>query len=186
MKSWLDASSIASDHPFPKDKLDRSNIAYNGSWRAGRGRGARVSRPQFMATFHNVCRPLEREFSWRQTSFPRHRCHCRESEWTGNREECKSILENKSGSHIFPITASNFQWDGKDSKGWKRVSDKRDAPSLPSLSNTFPCLLQSNLSASTVDRISWWLWRKIFCCLNFALYLGHKFLKFINDFWKTL
>lgn len=154
MKSWLDASSIASDHPFPKDKLDRSDIAYNGSWRAGRGRGARVSRPQFMATFHNVCRPLEREFSWRQTSFPRHRCHCRESEWTGNREECKSILENKSGSHIFPITASNFQWDGKDSKGWKRVSDKRDAPSLPSLSNTFPCLLQSNLSASTVDRIS--------------------------------
>lgn len=55
--------------------------------------------------------PLEREFSWRQASFPRHRCHCRESEWTANREECKSILENKSGSHIFPITASNFQWE---------------------------------------------------------------------------
>lgn len=58
--------------------------------------------------------PWKANFHGSETSFLRHRCHCREAEWTGNgEEECKSILENKSGSHIFPITASNFQWDGK-------------------------------------------------------------------------
>lgn len=72
--------------------------------------------------------PLEREFSWRQASFPRHRCHCRESEWTANREECKSILENKSGSHIFPITASNFQWERFERL--ERVWDKRIPPPI--------------------------------------------------------
>lgn len=110
-ETWFDASSIASDHPFPKDKRDRSD-AYNGLYRGAGMEEARASRGRNLwRLFATFVVPLEREFSWRQASFPWHRCHCRESEWTANREECKSILENKSGSHIFPITASNFQWE---------------------------------------------------------------------------